>query len=406
MNKKTIKKIGIDARFYGPTGKGLGRYTQEIVDNIIRTDFSLDSKQVQYEYVIFLGKENFDEFLFAGGNVKKVLASVKWYTLAEQILMPLYIWQEHVDLMHFPHFNVPIFTPSKFVVTIHDLILTKFSTLRATTLGPLFYKIKNWFYKIVIWLAIKRARKVIAVSHFTKNDVVKQFKIKPDKVVVTYEGVANLAKGRDSLFARKLDDRETLLGYNINNPFLLYVGNAYPHKNLEGLVKIFLKLYKNKPDLRLVLVGKEDYFYKRIKNYARELGLWEESKDSPTVFPGYVPDAQLEVLYKRALAYVFPSLYEGFGLPPLEAMAKGCPVVSSNKSSLPEVLGGAAIYFNPENEKEIQVQIERVISDEKLRQDLIRKGYEQVKKYSWWECARKTKKVYEEVLRQEVRSEK
>jgi glycosyltransferase involved in cell wall biosynthesis len=423
-NKKQIK-IGIDARFYGPIGKGLGRYTQEIADNVIKISSNSGDS---IEYIIFLRQENFDEFVCDGVYVKKVLAPVRWYSLAEQILMPFYIWRERLDLAHFPHFNVPVLCPAKFVITVHDLILTKFPTMRATTFGPFFYKIKNLFYKITIWLAVKRAKKIIAVSRFTKNDIVDHFKINPEKIEVIYEGVANLANGRDSLFAAKSEAEETLLRYNINEPFLLYVGNAYPHKNLEGLVEVFGEIIKNSLPLdkgenkrgwrgetpphptpllskergllRLVLVGKEDYFYKRLKEYARELGLWQENdlKNSRVVFPGYVPDAQLEILYKRALVYVFPSFYEGFGLPPLEAMAKGCPVVSSDKTSMPEVLGDAAIYFNPENKEEMRVQIEKIISDENLRAELVKNGYEQVKKYSWWEAGRETLGVYREVL--------
>jgi len=424
MKKNKAKRIGIDARLYGPIGKGLGRYTQELVDNIIKID-------QENEYVIFLGKDNFDEFPCSDKRVKKVLAKVKWYTLAEQIIMPYLIMRARVDLMHFPHFNAPMFCPKKFVVTIHDLILTKFPTKRATTLAPLFYKIKNIFYKINIWTAIKRAQKVIAVSRYTKQEIIKYFKAKPSKIVVTYEGVANLAKGRDSLFAAKLDDKDTLLGYNIDNPFLLYVGNAYPHKNLEGLIKVFSKLRlsinndllidkkfrkikenqttpnpslskeggdsQNLSNIKLVLVGKEDYFYKRVKQYAKDLGC-NNNKNNFVLFPGYVPDIRLEVLYKKALVYVFPSFYEGFGLPPLEAMAKGCPVVSSNKTCMPEILGKAAIYFNPDNEDEMLKKIKKVIGDKDLRSDLVKKGRSQIKKFSFWEMARETWGVYNSVL--------
>lgn len=387
------KRIGIDARFYGPIGKGLGRYTQEIVDNIIKID-------QDNEYIIFLSQENYKEFVCDGDRVKKVLAPVRWYSLAEQVMMPVYIWREHLNLMHFPHFNVPVFCPVKFVVTIHDLILTKFPTPRATTLGPIFYKIKNLLYKIVIRVAIKRAKKVIAVSLFTKNDIVNLFKTNPEKIEVTYEGVANLAKNRDSLFSQKLDDREILLGHNIDSSFIFYLGNAYPHKNLEGLLRVFNKIRKNKNNLRLVMAGKEDYFYKRIKGYARELNLWQEgNKNNLVVFPGYVPDSELEVLFRNALAYVFPSFYEGFGLPPLEAMAKGCPVVSSNKTSMPEILGSSAVYFNPDDEEEMQEKIEQVVNNENLRNELVAKGKEWVKKYSWWECAKKTRDIYNSVLK-------
>lgn len=391
-NIQKTKRIGIDARFYGPIGKGLGRYTQEIVDNIIKLD-------QENEYVIFLRRENYSEFTFNTPKIKKVLADVRWYSLAEQIIMPYYIWREHLDLMHFPHFNVPIFCPVRFVVTIHDLILIKFPTRRATTLDPVIYKIKNFAYKIVIFLAVKRAKKVLAVSGYTKNDIIKQFKLKPEKIIVTHEGVADLSDGD----INAIDPEALLKKYNIAKPYLLYVGNAYPHKNLEGLVKVFVELHKNFPDLpqhqnhwcrglKLILVGKEDYFYHRLKQSAKNFSEF-------VIFPGYAPDNDLKILYQNALAYVFPSFYEGFGLPPLEAMAHGLPVISSDKTSLPEVLGDAAVYFNPENETEMKIKIEQVVKDENLRQDLIKRGLEQVKKYSWQDCAKKTLEVYKNTLK-------
>lgn len=381
MSKRIkIKKIGIDARFYGPIGKGLGRYTQEIVDQITK----LDQKN---EYVIFLRQENFSSFNCENAKVKKVLADIKWYGLAEQSLWPLYIWRERLELMHFPHFNVPVFCPVKFIATIHDLILWKFPTQRATTLAPAFYRIKNFFYKIVIALAVKRARKVLTVSEYTKQEIISQFKIKADKVIVAYEGVADFSRqpnGRENL-------ENILLKYKITKPYLLYVGNAYPHKNLEGLIRVFSALNRTRPDLRLVLVGKSDYFYHRLK-------LAAENSTKDIIFPGYVPDVDLRALFLEARAYVFPSFYEGFGLPALEAMAIGLPVVSSNKTCLPEILGQAAVYFNPEDATDMKEKIELVIKDENLRQELIKRGFEQAKKYSWGKCARETLAVYEEIL--------
>jgi glycosyltransferase involved in cell wall biosynthesis len=395
-------RIGIDARFYGPVGKGLGRYTQEVVDNIIKiTSADLSEKEsASFDFVIFLSPENFDEFICDRSNVKKVCLAIRWYSWQEQLIMPFYIGREKLDLIHFPHFNVPLFTPVKFIVTIHDLILTRFQTLRATTLSPFIYRLKNLAYRLVIWGAVKRARKIITVSEFTKQDLIAKFKVAADKIVVTYEGVANLAKGRDSLFVAKLDNQETLKQYHITNNFLLYVGNAYPHKNLEILLRAFSHLIIKKPDLRLVLVGKEDYFYDQVRNIARTLNLWQkENVNSPVIFPGYVSDAQLEILYSEAGAYIFPSLYEGFGLPPLEAMAKACPVLSSNRTSLPEILGEAALYFDPENETEMIEKIWRILNEQDLRQALITKGLEQVKKYSWWQCAAETLQVYRQALR-------
>ena len=383
--KKKGKKIGIDARLYGPSGKGLGRYIQEVVDNILKIDQDND-------YIIFLHKDNFDEFQTKKNNVKKVKVNARWYTLKEQIIFPYLILKENLDLVHFPHFNVPVFTPTKFVVTIHDLILTKFPTIRASTLGPLLYRIKNLAYKVVIKLAIKRSKKVITVSEFTKKDILKQFETNPEKIEVTYEGVANLIKDRDSLLVSGSGDTKTLLSYNIDNNFLLYVGNAYPHKNLEGLIKVFVELNKNNPDISLVLVGKHDYFYQRLKIWVKE-----NYSDLPIIFTGYVPDEKLGVFYQKALVYVFPSLYEGFGLPPLEAMSRGCAVVSSNRSSMPEILGEAAMYFDPENEKEMIGKIEKAIQDEQLREGLVKKGKLQVKKYSWQECAKETLEIYNNV---------
>jgi len=390
-------RIGIDARFYGPVGKGLGRYTQEVVDNIMKIT-SADSG-AGFNFVIFLSPENFDEFVCENDKVKKICLTMRWYSWQEQLIMPWYIWREKLDLIHFPHFNVPVLTPCKFVVTIHDLILTHFPTLRATTLNPLIYRLKNLAYRLVIFCAIRRSKKIITVSEFTKQDLITQFKVAADKIHVTYEGVANLAKGRDSLFVAKLDNQETLHQYHIEHNFLLYVGNAYPHKNLETLLRVFAKLLPLKPDLRLVLIGKEDYFYQRVHDHARALNLWQkENVNSPVVFPGYVSDAQLEILYAEASAYIFPSLYEGFGLPPLEAMAKGCPVISSNRTSLPEILGPAALYFNPDDEADMLSAVLKIFDDKELRDSMISRGLEQVKKYSWWECANQTLQVYKQIL--------
>jgi len=384
MNK-VAKTIGVDARFYGPVGKGLGRYTQEIVDNLIKID-------TDHNYVIFLSRHNFDSFVCDGSRIKKVLADVTWYSWAEQFVLPKLIRQHQIDLMHFPHFNVPIFCSVKYIVTIHDLILTKYPTVRASTLSPLLYYIKNLAYRLVIWTAVRRSQRIITVSQFTKADIVKNFKINPDKISVTYEGVASLTKTQPD--ASESDDY--LSRYQINRPYLLYVGNAYPHKNLERLILVFKDLVKT-DDLQLVLVGKLDYFYRRLVELAQQNGL-RAKLAKKVIFTGFVTDAELEVLYQRALVYVFPSLYEGFGLPPLEAMSRSCPVVSSDRASLPEILGPAALYFNPESTSEMLRQIKQLCNDEVLRQNLITAGQRHIKRYDWHETALATYRVYQSVL--------
>lgn len=378
-----IKTIGIDAR---APSTGIRRYTLEVINGVLK----LDSNN---KYVIFLLKDDFKKLEFGNPNVKKVLADFRWYTLKEQIVMPYLIWKEKIDLMHFPHFNVPVFCTKKFVVTIHDLILTKFPSVRASTLSPLIYKIKNLAYNFIIKTALKRSKKIIAVSEFTKNDIIDQFGINKEKIIVTHESVSERLKQ-----AENLDDKKVLSRYNIHRParhgqsmaggpFFFYAGNAYPHKNLDGLIRIYPKIKEKFKDLQLVLVGKEDYFYERLKK--------ESPKD--VIFTGFITDEELAVMYKNALFYIFPSMYEGFGLPPLEAMANGCPVLSSNRSSMPEILGSAALYFDPENDDEIVGQITKIVEDENLRKELIQKGKNQVKKYSWETCARKTLEIYNSI---------
>ena len=372
-------KIGIDARLYGPISKGIGRYLQELISYLEKLDQN-------NEYVIFLYSKNFDEYQPQNPRFKKVLAPYRWYSLAEQFKMPKLIEKEKIDLMHFPHFNVPLFYKKPFILTIHDLILTKFPSKRASTKGFLTYWLKNLFYKLTIKSALKRAKKIMAVSKHTKDDIVQQFGIKPEKIEVIYLGLTKLPQtGENS------NDKKVIIDYNINInlPYILYVGNAYPHKNLEKLISTFTKL----EDLQLVLVGKIDYFYKRLQSLSEKLGL-----EKKVLFLGYVPDEKLAVLYKNAKAYIFPSLYEGFGLPPLEAMSFGIPVVSSNASCLPEILEQAALYFKPKNNDEMIEKINQVVTDEDLRQKLINQGFEQIKKYNWSDCSQKTLDIYNQTL--------
>jgi len=395
MSDNNKKRIGIDARFYGPLGKGLGRYVQEVVDNAIALDAAGNQ---EFEFVIFLSPENYDSYCCPNASVKKIMVSQRWYSWREQLFLPMILKKENLDLVHFPHFNVPIFTPVPFVVTIHDLILTRFPSRRASMLPPILYWVKQAAYRLVVRTAVKRAQMIITVSKFTKDDIVKKFKALPEKIHITYEGVVDF-HGEDRNNKNYLEAAAVLSKYAITSPYLLYVGNAYPHKNLERLLAVYKELQKVRPDLSLIMVGKDDFFYTRVKNKAVELGLKKpEGNKGGVVFPGYVPDAHLETLYKQALLYVFPSLYEGFGLPPLEAMSHSCPVVASNQASLPEILDEAAAYFDPYNEKEMVATILALIADENRRQELAAKGRERIRHFSWQKCAQETLDIYREAL--------
>lgn len=368
-------RIGIDARFYGPKQKGLGRYVQKLVEN-------LERKNMADKFIIFLRKENWDEYHPKNPNFKKVLADCRWYGFKEQFLMPWKVWREKIDLVHYPHFNVPIFASKPFVVTIHDLILKKFPTRRVSTLGFFSYWFKNFAYHFVIFLALRRAKKIIAISDYTKKDILKYFNFNPKKIEVIYEGGVICDNKNEG--SPRGEEMTVFRQFGVLKPYLLYVGNAYPHKNLKRLILAFAKIKHS--DLRLVLVGEMDYFYKRLqKEFINTQGL---------IFTDFVSDVDLEVLYRKAALYVFPSLCEGFGLPSLEAMSYGLPVVSSRATCLPEILGDAAIYFNPKNIDEMAEKIKEVLDSEVMRMDLISKGYERIKKYDWGKMAKETMRVY------------
>lgn len=368
-------RIGIDARFFGAIGKGLGRYTQKLIENLENID---DRNQ----YFVFLRRENWNEYKSRSKNFTKVLADIPWYTLREQVQMPKILDKCGLNLVHFPHFNVPFSYRGKFVVTIHDLILFRYPTRRASTLSVPAYFFKKKAYHRVIKNAINNANRIIAVSKHTKADILENFNTPPEKIAVTYEGV-------DIGDVALPETAQTILDkYGIMKPYILYVGNAYPHKNLERLVLAFREVIKKHSGLKLVLAGKEDYFYKRLKKFSKD------SKVSEVVFPGHIEEAHLPIIYREAKLYAFPSLYEGFGLPPLEAMARNIPVVSSNTSCLPEILGSAAYYFDPRGLSEIAEAIEKVLTDNPLRKKIIAAGSEQIRKYSWKKMAQETLEIY------------
>lgn len=371
--------ILIDARFYGPFGKGLGRYVQKLVEHLERIPHD-------HRLTIALRRENWNDYTPHDGRFRKILVDVPWYSLREQLVLPSTFLKERPDLVHFPHYNVPLLFPRPFVVTIHDLIVSRYPTLRATTLPPFFYQFKQRAYGTVIRSAIRRARRILTVSEYSKRIIASTFRVPPEKVVVTYEAAEPLT-ARNGGGAQ--DDRHTLNRLRVPGDYLLYVGNAYPHKNLEGLLRAFAAVRRSVPNLSLVLVGKMDYFYRRIAEESRQLGLADA-----VVFPGYVTDEELVLLYRHARLYVFPSFEEGFGLPPLEAMVYGVPVASSNASCLPEILGDAAAYFPPHDTSMMAKALMDVLGDEAWRKELARRGRERVQRYQWETLARTTLDVY------------
>lgn len=394
--------IGIDARMLGPHCGGLGRYTEQLIKHLIK----IDSKN---QYILFLKKDNFN-FVPDSQNVIKVLADIHWYGIKEQTDFLKIINKQDIDLMHFPHWNVPLLYNKPFVVTIHDLLLLHYPTREASTLGFVWYAVKHAVYKKVLHHAVKKAKHIFVPSNFTKMDLCETLNVRQEKITVTYEApYINIGDLRNTYIENKNHQfSSTVIGmqkeivrntqqnifekYNITKPYVLYVGVAYPHKNLKGLLRTWKKVEHEIEDVQLVLVGKRNFFYEQLLS-SEEIRLC-----SRVIYTDFVGDAELSNLYKNARAYVFPSLYEGFGLPPLEAMAHGVPVVSSNRTCLPEILGEAVLYVDSENADQFAQQIILVLENEDLRFELRSKAIEELKKYSWEKMAKETFAIYQNFL--------
>jgi len=361
-------KIGIDARFIGPQGTGLGKYTEKLILSLAK----IDKKN---QYFIFLKKNNWS-YLKLPQNFTKVLADVNWYSVEEQIKMPSIFNAQNLDLLHVPHFNVPIFYRGKFIVTIHDLIHHQFDEESVTTKNKLKFKTKRIGYKLIIGSAVKKAQKIITPSTAVKNELIKTFNLDKNKVEVTYE-------------AAEEEYQHLKPDHQKNNPFLIYVGNVYPHKNITSL----LEAIKITPKINLKIICARDVFWERLN---KEITIRQLEKKVTTL--PYQKPQQLAKIFTKATAYVFPTLSEGFGIPPLNAMTASLPVICSSIPVLKEVYGDAAVYFNPKDPTDIAAKIEKVTSSTKFRESLIKKGHMQVAKYSWQKMAAQTLQIYYESI--------
>lgn len=369
-------RIGIDARMMGK-GYGLGRYVEELIQALEQ------GNDQEHEYVIFLRKENFDSFESVKKNWHKVLADIPWYTFSEQYHLLKIIKKEKVDLMHFPHFNVPILYNKPFIVTIHDLTMFHYPRPEATTHGPLVYWFKDQIHRKVIKHAVIAAQHIITVSDYVKFDLHQTLGVPLQKMTTIYQAPVH---------SRLVEKELNLAELGITKPYVLYVGAAYPHKNLEKLIEAWDLVQQSLGGkYQLVLAGKDNYFYKKIKKEAEEK---IKGKKSSVVFPGFISDMQLPLLYKNAVLFVFPSLSEGFGFPPLEAMSHNVPVVASNRTSLPEVLGEAAYFVDPESSEHIASGIITVLEDKDLQIQLVQNGKKEISKYSWERLGRETLQLY------------
>ena len=399
------KTIGIDARMYGLKNAGIGRYVENLIEEISKINFH----NYRIQFTLFLRKNDLSQLKNKyGKKFKYIEADFPHYSLKEQLAFPSVLLRAKCDLIHFPHFNVPLGYRQLFVVTIHDLTKHFSRGKETTTRSAILYCIKYWGYKIIFNNTIKRAKLIFVDSNYTRQILTKQYQIKPKKIKVTYLGVENRLivksqnlkvkskenKNKEIVKSQNLKVKEKILQkYHITKPYLLYVGSVYPHKNIERLIKAVKKSRKTIANLSLVIVCARNIFEKRLKNKIKAMNAQTYVK-----LTGFVSDEDLAILYQQSKAFAFPSLSEGFGLPGLEAMACGCPVISSNTTCLPEIYGNAALYFDPLKTTDITQKIVKLIKDNKLRKDLIKKGYQRVKKYSWEKMAAQTVNGYRKAI--------
>lgn len=366
-------KIAIDARAFN--WAGIGCYTRNLLSHLAALD-------QQNEYIVLLNRR--DAVSFEGSKFSSrfhvSVVEGSYYSWREQTIFLRQLAGIKADLFHFTHFNVPILFRRPYVVTIHD-------TTRFVFPGQKRQDLKQQLaYEYVFKNAVERARALVTVSNATRQELLAlPFKIKAP-VRTIYEGIA------PEFFEaapRELRQKARMF-IGTNSPYLLFVGVWMSHKNLERLARAFKLLKVKRPELQLVITGKPKPGYASLIHTVRQLKL-----ERDVIFPGFVPAKLLPALYQEAACFVFPSLYEGFGLPALEAAAGGTPVVASNVTSMPELLGDAAYYVNPEDEVDIAAGIERVLSDQNLRQRFIAKGPALAAKFSWQNAAWGHLEVYQ-----------
>jgi glycosyltransferase involved in cell wall biosynthesis len=291
--------------------------------------------------------------------------------------------RERADLFHAPHYVLPPLTPCRSVVTIHDCIHLRFPQYLPSRIGYAYARAS-------LWAATHRADRVLTVSEASKTDILSYFKIPESKIDVIHNAIDerfNQPPPEDEV--ERVRER-----YQLNDPFVLYAGNIKPHKNLERLIEAFHMFRRYGYDhVKLLIIGDEITKYATLRRTVHRLQLHKHVR-----FFGFVPDQTLAVLYRLAAAFVFPSLYEGFGLPPLEAMASGAPVITSNVSSLPEVVGDAALLIDPYDPESIADAMRRVFADDELRARMRERGLVRARHFSWDRSIRRVHEIYEEVL--------
>ena len=367
-------KVAIDVRKLHDFG--IGTY----VRNLLRQLSQLDHDS---EYILLCRREDRSVADELGENFRAVTESSSQYSLGEQISIPVRLGRTSPDLFHTPHYVLPVLTPCRSIVTIHDCIHLIFPEYLRNRMA-------HTYARTMFWTAVNRASRILTVSEASKRDILRFFGVADDKVTVIHNAI-------DDRFYKDPPEEHIVRvreRYQLSGRFLMYAGNVKPHKNIERLIDAFVLLRRDGlDDLKLLITGSEISRYATLRRAVHRHNLHKHVR-----FLGYQSEETLATLYRLADVFVFPSLYEGFGLPPLEAMASGTPVIVSNVSSLPEVVGDAGVLVNPYEPRAIADGIQRVLVDRTLRENLIKRGLIRAKSFSWAKSVNRIREIYQEVV--------
>jgi glycosyltransferase involved in cell wall biosynthesis len=360
-------RLVLDVRTIGDHFPGIGRYTYQLA-------LALGQQRNRDELVLVSNREsNNTRFnlgdLIAGPDVRMVTTSARPFTLREQVLCPIELRKLTPSAIHFPYLVMPYAAPRPVVLTIHDIIPVVF---------PNFFSLRQrLFYRASLWMALHTAEAVICVSEATRNDLAAFSGIDPSRLVVIHEGIEKAFR------PCSLEEIENVRQeYTLPHNYFLYLGSNKPHKNLPALLQAYARTKTRVP---LIVAGSEDPRFRQVRRLLDLHGLKDRVR-----FLGAVQEKKLPALYSGAKAFIFPSLYEGFGMPPLEAMACGVPVACSDIPVLRETAGGAALFFDPKDCDSIAAAIERILTDQSLRENLRTAGLQRSAEFSWQAAAEKT----------------